>query len=102
MTANISWSDFWCLFIALPDERKFPTWNENFGSMDDWKDFIKSKTDDVQIEILKYAPKELIMEVADCLMSKAKKKLLPNINKVVIVKVEPPKKVSTWNRFHPA
>jgi hypothetical protein len=102
MTANITWSDFWCLFIALPDERKVSTWNTNFGSMDDWKQFIKSKTDEVQIEILKHAPRELIMQVADCLMAKTKKKLLPNVNKVMVIKTDAPNKVSTWSKFHPA
>jgi len=88
MTTKLTWADWWAVFINLPDEQRYRIWNENFVSLDEWKNFIRNKADDIQVEILEYAPRELIGSVADCLLFKARKKLLP--------------KVSTWTKYHPS
>lgn len=77
MGANLSWGDWWRIFSALSDEQKVLTWEMNFGTLDSWRDYIASKSDDVQIEILRDAPRKLILKTAPgtCLRPNTRREL---------------------------
>jgi hypothetical protein len=94
MTTQIKWEDFWMMYIHQPQEQKERTWNENFGLTDGWKEFVASKTSEVQIEILKHAPDEIKIVLQDILCPDAKEKLLEFMH--------PKKKSSSkWEKYHP-
>lgn len=94
MNTNIMWSDWWPMYIHQPQEQKEKTWKENFGLTDGWKEFVASKAGNVQIEILKDAPEEIKVVLADVLCQDAKEKLLDFMG----VKK---KSSSKWEKYHP-
>ena len=93
MSANLKWDDWWSMYVSLPKELKEQTWKVNFGIEDGWKEFIASKVDTIQIEILKHAPEEIKLVLADVLQPEAKEKLLEFMR--------PKKPSSKWEKYHP-
>ena len=98
MTANLKWTDFWPLYINMPKELKEQTWGCNFGVSDGWKEFVESKTGEVQIEILKEAPDEIKVVLADVICPTAAEKLLEFMHP----KKQPSSKNSKWEKYHPS
>ena len=80
MSANLTWSDWWSMYISLPKELKENTWSHNFGTDHGWKEFIASKAESIQIEILKHSPEEIKLVLQDVLCPGAKTKLLEFMN----------------------
>jgi hypothetical protein len=98
MTANLRWSDFWPMYINMIKEQKERTWAENFGQSDGWKEFVESKTGEVQIEILKEAPEEIKVVLADVICKDAKEKLLEFMHPK---QKDSNKSSGKWEKYHP-
>jgi hypothetical protein len=81
MSAQIKWSDFWPMYINMPTELKEQTWRCNFGINAGWKEFVQNKAGNIQIEVLKEAPPEIVVVLQDVLCSGAKDKLLSFMKK---------------------
>jgi len=94
MTVNISWENWWNMYIHQPQEQKEQTWKCNFGMDDSWKEFVQSKASNIQVEILKDAPEEIKVVLESVLLPDAKEKLLSFMH--------PKTKASNrWEKYHP-
>ena len=62
---NLSWSDYWGILNAIPEELQRGSWHSNFDTVDEWKEFVRGRSPDVQLEILRDAPRELVVAVVE-------------------------------------
>jgi len=60
---NLSWSDYWGILNAIPESQQRAFWHSNFDTVEEWITFIRGRSPEGQLEILRDAPRELIQAV---------------------------------------